>query len=208
MARLKRLLNMFRRGRLDREIEAELAFHIDMRAREYERDGMSPDDARREAVRRVGNPRALRDRTRDVDLFVLLETTWLDARYAARWLLRTPGFAVAAVLTLALGIGANTAMFAIVYGILLRPLPYPEADQLYTVFQTSESIGRTRAAPLDFLDWRERTSRVRWHGGAQWNRLHAVGRFGLGARHRPARLGRTVRRPGCATEARARISSI
>jgi putative ABC transport system permease protein len=157
VARLTRILNTFRRGRLDREIDDEVAFHIDMRARELERQGMTSAEARRVAGRRVGNPLALRDRTREVDVFVRLETTWLDARYAARTLLRTPGFAAAAILTLALGIGANTAMFAIVYGILLQPLPYTEADRLYTVFQTSESVGRTRAAPLDFLDWRERT---------------------------------------------------
>ncbi|HJU72285.1 MAG TPA: ABC transporter permease [Gemmatimonadaceae bacterium] len=169
MARLTRILNTFRRRRLDRDIDAELAFHIEMRAREYERSGMTSVDARREAVRRVGNPLMLRDRTRDVDVVVRLETAWLDARYAARALLRTPGFAVAAILTLALGIGANTALFAIVYGILLQPLPYAEADKLYMVYQTSESVGRTRAAPLDFLDWRERTrafAGMAAHGGS------------------------------------------
>jgi putative ABC transport system permease protein len=157
MSLLTRILNTFQRRRLDRDIDDELAFHIEMRAREHERRGMTSVDARREAVRQVGNPSALRDRTRDVDVFVRLETAWLDARYAARALLRTPGFALAAILTLALGIGANTALFAIVYGILLQPLPYAEADKLYTVYQTSESVGRTRAAPLDFLDWQERT---------------------------------------------------
>lgn len=168
MALLRRILNTFRRGRLDRRIDDELAFHVEMRVRDYERDGMGPADARREAVRRVGNPLVLRDRTRDVDLSVRLETAWLDARYAARALLRTPGFAAAAVLTLAIGIGANTAMFAVVYGILLQPLPYPDADKLFTVFQTSESVGPTRAAPLDFLDWRERTrafAGMAAHGG-------------------------------------------
>lgn len=165
------MLNTFRRRRLDRDIDSELAFHIEMVAREHERRGMMPADARREAVRRVGNPSRLRDRTRDVDVFVRLETAWLDARYAARALLRTPGFACAAILTLALGIGANTSLFAIVYGILLQPLPYTEADKLYTVFQTSESVGRTRAAPLDFLDWRERTrafAAMAAHGGTSF----------------------------------------
>ncbi len=87
----------------------------------------------------------------------LLESMGHDVRHAARGLLRTPGFTVPAVLTLALGIGANTAMFAVVYGILLRPLPYPEANKLHLVFQSSETVGRTRAAPLDFIDWRERS---------------------------------------------------
>ncbi len=130
VARLTRILNTFRRGRLDREIDDELAFHIDMRAREYERDGMTPADARREAVRRVGNAVVLRDRTRDVDLSVRLETMWLDARYAARALLRTPGFSSAAVLTLALGIAGTTLMFALIQGVLLRPLPVHEQDRL------------------------------------------------------------------------------
>ena len=89
MSRLTRILNTFRRRRLDRDIDDELAFHIAMRAREHERRGMTSVDARREAVRQVGHPSALRDRTRDVDVFVRLETAWLDARYAARALVRT-----------------------------------------------------------------------------------------------------------------------
>lgn len=130
VSRLTRILNTFRRGRLDREIDDELAFHIDMRAREYERDGMTPADARREAGRRVGNALVLRDRTRDVELSVRLETMWLDVRHAARALLRSPGFSGAAVLTLALGIAGTTLMFALIQGVLLRPLPVHEQDRL------------------------------------------------------------------------------
>ncbi len=154
---LTRLLNVFRRDRLDRDIDAELAFHADMRAREFERQGMGAEEARLAAVRLVGNTLALRDRTREVDVAVRVETAWLDAKYGLRMLLRTPGFTVPAVLTLALGIGVNTAMFALLYGTLLRPLPYGDPARLYMLFQTSEAIGRTRVAPLDFLDWRAQT---------------------------------------------------
>jgi predicted permease len=157
MTWLTRLLNVFRRGRLDRDIDAELAFHLDMRAGEFERQGMAPAEARLAAARLVGNTLALRDRTREVAVAVRLETAWLDAKHGLRMLLRTPGFTVPAVLTLALGIGVNTAMFALLYGTLLRPLPFRDPDRLYMLFQTSDAIGRTRVAPLDFFDWRART---------------------------------------------------
>jgi hypothetical protein len=130
MAWLARILNVFPRTRLDRDIDAELAFHVEMRAREYEGQGMTAAAARQKAYRRLGNPLALRDRTRDDDLAVRLETAWLDSKYGLRMLARTPSFAVPAVLTLALGIGANTAMFALLYGILLRPLPYHAPDSV------------------------------------------------------------------------------
>src|SRR3970040_1776821 len=99
---LTRLLNVFRRDRLDRDIDAELAFHADMRAREFERQGMGPEEARLAAARLVGNTLALRDRTREVDVAVRVETAWLDAKYGLRMLLHTRGFTRAPVLTLAL----------------------------------------------------------------------------------------------------------
>ena len=148
----RRLTNTFRRQRLDTDIDAELKFHVDMRAADLERDGMTPDDAQREARRLLGNDASLRDRTRESDVSVRLETALQDARYAVRLLWRTPMFTIAAALTLAVGIGVNTAMFGVVYGVLIRPLPYTDAERLHMAFQTSARGGRTRFAPLDFVD--------------------------------------------------------
>ena len=152
MTWLRRLANTFRRRVLEREIDEELRFHADMRARDLEQAGMSPDAARREARRLLGNDASLRDRTREADVWVRLECALQDARYAVRLLWRAPWFTAAAALTLAIGIGVNTAMFAVVYGVLIRPLPYAEADRLHFLFQSRPPAGRTRVTPLDFVD--------------------------------------------------------
>ena len=141
MGRLARILNSFRRGRLDRDIDDELAHHIEMRAREYEREGMPPAEARHTAMRRLGNPLIHRDHTRDVDLTVRLETTWLDIRQAARALLGAPGFTAAAVLTLGLGIAGTTVMFALIQGVLLRPLPVHEQGRLIVAWKVVPTSG-------------------------------------------------------------------
>ena len=148
----RRFTNTFRRRRLDDEIDAELNFHVEMRAADLVREGMNAEDARRTARRLLGNDAALRDRTRESDVSIRLETALQDARYAVRLLWRTPMFTIAAALTLAVGIGVNTAMFGVVYGVLIRPLPYTDAERLHMLFQTSARGGRTRLAPLDFVD--------------------------------------------------------
>ena len=152
MSWMRRLANTFRRRMLDRKIDDELQFHADMRAMDLERAGMTPEQARREARRLLGNDAALRDRTREADVWVRLESALQDARYAVRMLWRAPWFTAAAALTLAIGIGVNTAMFAVVYGVLIRPLPYADAERLHFLFQARPQIGRTRVTPLDFVD--------------------------------------------------------
>ena len=152
MSWIRRLINTVRRRTLDRAIDDELRFHLELRAADLHRGGMSADDARREARRLLGNDVSLRDRTREADVWVGLETAFQDMRYAARALWRTPLFSLAATLTLAVGIGVNTSMFAVVFGVLIRPLPYVDADRLNVLFQTSSRAGRTRVTPLDFVD--------------------------------------------------------
>ena len=152
MSWTRRLINTLRRRTLERAIDDELQFHVELRAADLQRAGRSADDARREARRLLGNDLSLRDRTREADVWVGLETAFQDMRYAARVLWRTPLFTIAATLTLAIGIGVNTAMFAVVFGVLIRPLPYADADRLYLLFQTSGRAGRTRVTPLDFID--------------------------------------------------------
>ena len=158
MGWLDRFTNAFRRSRLDDEIDEELRAHVEMRAADLERAGMTKDAARREARRLLGNAASLRDRTREVDVLVQLETAVQDVRHAIRVLWRAPLFTVAAALTLALGIGVNTAAFGVVYGVLINPLPYADADRLYMLFQARQQGGeRTRFAPLSYVDLRERT---------------------------------------------------
>ena len=161
MSWMRRLANTLRRRGLDRDIHDELQFHVDMRATDLERAGLSPDAARDEARRLLGNERSLRDRTREADVWVRLETALQDTRYAVRMLWRSPSFTAAAALTLAIGIGVNSAMFAVVYAVLIRPLPYPDADRLYLLFQTSGRAGRTRVTPLDFVDIHAQTRSIR-----------------------------------------------
>jgi putative ABC transport system permease protein len=133
MALRHRLSNLIRGRHLDPEIDEELLFHLDSRIRDNIAAGMPPDEARRDALRRFGNRVSLREETRDTEIVVALETMAQDLRFAARSLVRRPGFAAIALLTLALGIGANTAIFTIVHSVLLRPLPYDEPEALHYV---------------------------------------------------------------------------
>jgi putative ABC transport system permease protein len=164
MTWLRRLIKTLRRRTVERDIEDELRFHLELRAADLQRSGMSADDAQREARRLLGNDSSLRDRTREADVWVRLETALQDMRYAARTLWRTPLFTIAATLTLAIGIGVNTAMYAVVYGVLIQPLPYADADRLYVLFQTSGRVGRTRVTPLDFVDLQAQVRSMRVAG--------------------------------------------
>jgi predicted permease len=128
-----RIANLGRRDRVTHEIDRELDFHLAELADELVAGGMSEDEARREARRRFGNPAVQRERTRDVDLMVWLESLGADLRYTLRSLRASPGFALAAVLSLALGIGANTAIFSLVDAVLLRSLPVSRPEELVQV---------------------------------------------------------------------------
>src|SRR5213595_3107336 len=134
-----------------RDVDDELAFHLEMRAREYMEQGMSADDARRAAAKSFGDVPAIRgdlrtDREqRDVER---LRRDWwdgfrMDARYAMRTLRKNPAFSVAAIATLALGLGATLSVFTVVNGVLLRPLPYKIPERLTMVWlrQTDEKSG-------------------------------------------------------------------
>ncbi len=130
---IERLRNLIRGRELDRGIDEELSFHLEARVRDNIAAGLSPDEARREAIRRFGNRTLTRELTREQDIAAPLESIGCDVAYGFRSLCRAPAFAVAAVLVMGLGIGANTAVFTILNGVLLRPLPFPEPERLFSI---------------------------------------------------------------------------
>jgi putative ABC transport system permease protein len=119
---------------MDREIAAELQAHIDLRTEDNRAAGMEKEEARREARIRLGNAAAIRERVAAADSSLTLEQTWRNVRYAVRQLRRSPGFAITAILALALGIGPNVAIFSIIFATFLAPMPYPNAKQLVVVW--------------------------------------------------------------------------
>ena len=131
---LRRLLNVFREDRSDSDLTRELNAHLALLEDEYVRHGMTADEARLAARRRLGGVAHAKDLHRDARMFVWLDDLWRDLAHGARMLRRTRGFTAVAVITLALGIGANTAIFSVLSAVLLRPLPYPAADRLVQIF--------------------------------------------------------------------------
>ena len=154
MSMTSRILNLFRRTRVDREIRRELDAHIAMRAADNEARGMFPQDARRDALVRFGNSAAIQERTTEADAALWLESLWTDLRYACRQLLRNPGFALTAIVVLALGMGASVAIFAFVDAALIQPMPYAEPTRLMSVYETVPACLLCNVSYQNFLDWR------------------------------------------------------
>jgi predicted permease len=140
MPSFKRIRSLFRRTRMERELDAELLFHLDMQTAEYIRHGMPPDRARRAALRMFGGIDTVKDDVRDTWLTRLVETVLQDARYSVRSLRRHVGYAAAVVVTMALGVGANSAIFSVVNAVILRPLPYERGDDLLLLRQAEARV--------------------------------------------------------------------
>jgi putative ABC transport system permease protein len=158
----RRIASVFRRSRIENGLDEEIRFHIEQQTAKNMRDGMSPDEARRRALIRFGGVDQAKEAARDEFRAGALEDFGRDLRYGARVLLRAPGFAIVSILTLGLGIGAATAVFSVVDGVLLQPLPYPEADRIVRLFQIDGNGRRTSTvSEPNFEDWKNGTRSFR-----------------------------------------------
>ncbi len=162
-----RVTGMFRRGRQDREMAQEFESHLQMHIDDNIRAGMSPEQARREALLKFGGMEAAKESVRETSRLMWLETAARDIRYALRGLRLNPGFAVTAVLSLTLGIGASVAIYTVADNLLLRPLPYPDAKQLVMLYELNPKRGFTYnvISPANYLDWKAQNSSFSAIGG-------------------------------------------
>lgn len=149
-----RLAGMFRREALDREMAEELESHLEMHIADNLRAGMNPEEARRHALIKLGGLTQTEQEYRRRRGLPVLEDLWQDLRYGARGLLRQPAFTIVAILTLSLGIGANTALFSVINAVLLRPLPYKDPDRLVIMWEKAAAQDTSVSYP-NFQDWRD-----------------------------------------------------
>jgi predicted permease len=191
MSLWSRMANVWRGGSIDRELDEELQFHIDERMRELMADGMTREGAAVEVARRFGNRLRLREESRDVKLMPWLDDLGRDVSHGLRTIRRTPVFTAVALLTLALGIGANTAIFSIVNGVILRPLDFPKPEQLMYLTTEFPALGLT-GNPLsvqEYLEFRQMNQSFagvgayRTVGGA-----YTTGEVNVTAGNRPLRV--------------------
>ena len=152
----KRLIGLFTGGRRERELVEELESHIQMQTEDNLRSGLSPEEGRRAAALKFGSIESAKEGVRFQGGLPRIESLLKDVSYAARGLRRKPGFAASAILTLALGIGANTAIFDVAYAVLLKPLPYPDPESMYSVAAEirERKLGDLPIPIQDYLEWR------------------------------------------------------
>ena len=158
-----RLITLVQGRKAERELAREIESHLALLQEGFEARGLPPDEARMAARRAYGGVEQAKELHREARSFLWIEHLVKDIRYGARSLLRTPGFTAVAVIALALGIGANTAIFSVVNAVLLRPLAYKDADRLVTVL----NYGTGPVATGNYIDWRDQSHSFEAMGGGR-----------------------------------------
>ena len=146
---------LLRKKQVEQEMDEELRGYLDAAAKEKMRSGTSHAEALRAARVEMGSMDAVKEEIRSAGWEASVESLWQDVRYGLRQLCRNPGFTIMAVLTLALGIGANTAIFSVLDAMLIRPLPYKDAHRLVAIFETEPQISTAPVTPPDYFDWKD-----------------------------------------------------
>src|SRR5438874_8082408 len=152
------LRSLFRKEQVDRELDEELRAYQEMATEEKMRQGMSPKDALREVRLERGGLELAKEVVRSGGWEFFVETCWHDVRFGLRMLRKSTGFMAAVVLTLALGIGATTAIFSVVYGIIIQPLPFPQSNKLVMIWEVPPDTKKPNVVLLDnFMAWKQRS---------------------------------------------------
>ena len=151
--------SLFRKREVDQELDDELQHFLELITQENIKSGMAPAAAARAARSQIGSFDAAKERVRSAGWESIVETSWHDLRHALRAFVRNPAFSALAILTIALGIGANTAMFSVINAVILRPLPYSDASRLALIWtdDVRRGLHNEPTAYLTITDWRERT---------------------------------------------------
>src|SRR6201982_1425004 len=151
--------NLFRKGDVEQELSDELAYALDALVEKKITEGLSEVEARRQAAMQLGGVEQLKEKVREAKAGYYVEGVGRDLRYAGRMFFKNPGFAAVAIIALALGIGANTAIFSLVNGVLLRPLPFPDAERIIYIEGKNPGAGvsESNISFLDFTDWSQQT---------------------------------------------------
>ncbi|HEX6496206.1 MAG TPA: permease prefix domain 1-containing protein, partial [Acidobacteriaceae bacterium] len=181
-----RLRALYRRSAEETELNDELRFHFEQQVEKYKRTGMPDGEARRRARLAFGGHEQVKEDCREARGTSFVENARQDVRYAMRQLRANPIFAIVIVLTLALSIGANSAIFSVIDGVLIRPLPYRQPDKLVRIFLSNANYPRFALNPFDFRDFRTRSKSfenmaaftrgdVQLSGSGEPVRLHGIG---------------------------------